>query len=60
MNFCDCINNRRSIRIFTDQIVKSNVISELIKLGTKAATGSGNEAWGFAVITDKNEMKGLS
>ncbi len=60
MNICDCINNRRSIRAFTDKVVESDVISQLITLGTKAATGSGNEAWGFAVITDKNEMKRLS
>ncbi|MBU3171176.1 nitroreductase family protein [Clostridium estertheticum] len=60
MNICDCINNRRSIRMFTDQEVNSDVIDELIALGTKAATGSGNEAWGFVVITDKNEMKKIS
>ena len=60
MNICDCINNRRSIRAFTDKVVESDVINQLITLGTKAATGSGHEAWGFAVITDSSEINIIS
>lgn len=60
MNIIECINNRRSIRSFTDKKIDKNIITELITLGTKAATGSGHEAWGFAVITDKDQMKQLS
>lgn len=60
MNICDCINSRRSIRAFTNKIVQPDIINQLITLGTKAATGSGDESWGFAVITNKDEMKRLS
>jgi len=60
MNILDCINSRRSVRSFTDQTIPPDVIDQLITLGTKAATGSGNQAWGFVIITDKMEMKSLS
>lgn len=60
MNVIESINSRRSVRSFTDRTIPSDVVDQLIALGTKAATGSGNEPWGFVVITDKNEMKELS
>lgn len=60
MNIIECINSRRSVRAFTDKEVEKDIIEQLIALGTKTATGSGNEAWGFVIITDKNEMKQLS
>ncbi len=60
MKVTESINGRRSIRSFTDQAIPSEVIDSLVTLGTKAATGSGQQAWGFVIITDKNEMKRLS
>lgn len=60
MNICECNNIGRSMGTFTDQVVESDVISQLITHGTNATTVSGNEAWSFAVITDKNEIKRLS
>ncbi|KAA8679384.1 nitroreductase [Clostridium sp. WLY-B-L2] len=60
MNIIERINTRRSTRSFKDQEVDSNTIHELITLGTKAATGSYGQPWGFVVITDKGEIKSLS
>lgn len=60
MNICECNNIGKSIGNFTDQVVESDLISQLITHGTNATTASGNEAWSFAVITDKNEIKRLS
>ncbi|MHB8072939.1 nitroreductase family protein [Desulfosporosinus fructosivorans] len=60
MKTSDCDNSGGNISAFTDQVIKSDVISQLIALGTKAVTNSGNEAWSFAVITDKSEIKRLS
>ena len=60
MNVTESINTRRSIRSFTDQAIPQEVIDQLIILGTKAATGSGNQSWGFVILTDKDEMKQLS
>lgn len=38
---------------YTDKVVESVVISQLITLGTKATTGSGNEAWGLLLLLIK-------
>lgn len=60
MNIIDCINNKRSVRAYTDEIISEETITNLIELGTKASTGSGMEPWGFVVIKDKNEIDSLS
>lgn len=60
MNIIEKINTRRSTRSFTDKEVNSNTIHELITLGTKAATGSYGQPWGFVIVRDKNEIKSLS
>lgn len=60
MQVVEAINGRRSVRSFTSQAIPADIINQLIALGTKAATGSGQQAWGFVVITDKNDMKRLS
>ena len=60
MSICECNNSERSIRTFTDRVVESDVISQLITHGTKVTTASKQEAWSFAVITDKNEIERLS
>lgn len=60
MNVTESINGRRSVRSFANQAIPADIIDQLVTLGTKAATGSGQQAWGFVIITDKNDMKRLS
>ncbi|MEG6523691.1 nitroreductase family protein [Desulfotomaculum sp. 1211_IL3151] len=60
MNVIECIKQRRSSRSFKDQPVPTEVLQELITLGTRAATGSGNQPWGFVVIRDQVELKKIS
>lgn len=60
MDVLECINGRRSIRAYTDEIISEETLMELIELGTKAATGSGLEPWGFVIIKDKDEIDSLS
>lgn len=60
MNIISCINERRSIRSYKDEPISEKIINELLELGTKAATGSAMEPWGFVVIQDKEEIKKLS
>jgi len=59
MSICRSDNIGRSIEPFSDLEVGSDVISQLISQGSKA-TASRNEAWSFAVISDKHEIKRLS
>ncbi|GAB6178695.1 nitroreductase [Desulfotomaculum defluvii] len=60
MDVIKCINQRRSIRSFKNQPVPMEVLQELITLGTRAATGSGYQPWGFVVIRDQAEIKRIS
>jgi Nitroreductase len=60
MDILECINSKRSIRAYTNEIISEETLTSLIELGTKASTGSGIEPWGFVVIRDKNEIDSLS
>lgn len=60
MGILECINSKRSIRVYEDEIIPEDILTDLIELGTKSSTGSGLEPWGFVVIQDKNEIDSLS
>lgn len=60
MNVKECINSRRSVRSYTDELISDEVINELLVLGTKAATGSNGQPWGFIVIKDKEVIQAMS
>ncbi|MDV3428981.1 MAG: nitroreductase [Bacillota bacterium] len=60
MDIIECINSRRSGRIYTDELISEETMTKLIELGTKAPTGSGLEPWGFVIIRDKEEIDSLS
>ena len=60
MNVLEAIDGRRSVRSFTEQAIPADILNQLVALSTKAATGSGQQAWGFAIIRDKNDMQRLS
>lgn len=60
MDIIECINSKRSVRVYTDEIISKDTINNLIELGTKASTGSGLEPWGFVILDDKSEIDNLS
>lgn len=60
MDVLACINEKRSSRAYTDEVISKDVIKNLIELGTKAATGSNQQPWGFVTIDDKEEIDHLS
>lgn len=60
VNVKECINSRRSVRSYTDELISDEVINELLVLGTKAATGSNCQPWGFVVIKDKDAIQSMS
>jgi nitroreductase len=60
MNILECINEKRSIRAYTNEVIPEDVLRTLLELGTKASTGSGMEPWGFVLIQDKEEINALS
>jgi len=46
------IEQRRSIRNFTEQTVDINTLYEIIQAGVWAPSGLNNQPWRFAIITD--------
>lgn len=60
MNLTDCLNSRRSGRVYTDAAISKETLQELINIGVKAPTGSNYQPWGFVVIQDKAEIDRLS
>lgn len=60
MDVLECINEKRSIRAYTDDVIPEGVLRNLLEFGTKASTGSGMEPWGFVLIEDKEEINDLS
>lgn len=56
MTVRECIENRRSIRSYTDEPIPDDVLQDLLILATKAPTGSYKQPWGFVVIQNKEEI----
>lgn len=48
----EAIEQRRSIRNFTEQTVDSNILYEIIQAGVWAPSGLNNQPWRFAIISD--------
>ncbi|MBU1406503.1 MAG: nitroreductase [Proteobacteria bacterium] len=48
----EAIEQRRSIRNFTEQTVDSNTLYEIIQAGVWAPSGLNNQPWRFAIISD--------
>jgi nitroreductase len=53
MDLLEGIYSRRSIRQFTDQMVKKADLKEIIKAGTWAPSGLNNQPWRFVIIQDR-------
>ena len=53
MNIIECIENRRSVRKYSDKKVSPETIKRLIELGTMAPTSMGKQPWGFVVMQKK-------
>ena len=53
----DAIFERRSIRNYTDQEVKDETITELLKAGMAAPSAGNAQTWEFVLIDDKNILQ---
>ncbi len=56
----DVINNRRSIRQFTEQKVEAEKIEKLLRAGMQAPSAYNQQAWEFVVVTDEKLKEELS
>lgn len=60
LDVTEAIENRRSIRQYTDSPISQDTMDRLISLAVKAPTGSGMEPWGFVILRDRAEIDALS
>jgi nitroreductase len=60
MELIEGIYTRRSVRDFTDEPVKREDLTEIMKAGTWAPSGLNNQPWRFALIQSKNVLKQLA
>jgi nitroreductase len=59
MQAIEALKTRRSIRAYTAQPVKREVIEEIIDCARLAPTAMNDQPWDFVVITDKKALAGI-
>ena len=57
MEFYEAVNNRRSIRNFTDEKISEDAIRRIIEAAYKAPANDHFRDWHYIVITDKDKMR---
>lgn len=60
MELIEGIYTRRSVRDFTDDPVKREDLTEIMKAGIWAPSGQNNQPWRFALIQNKQVLKQLA
>jgi nitroreductase len=60
MSMFEAILARRSVRCYTSQAVDNSTVRLLLEAAVRAPTAFHDEAWAFAVIQDKSELRLLS
>ncbi len=56
----ETINNRRSIRQFTNQKVEAEKIDKILRAAMQAPSAYNQQAWEFVVVTDEAKKEELS
>lgn len=56
----EVINNRRSIRSFTDETVSDENIEKILRAAMQAPSAGNQQPWEFIVIKDKKRLLGLT
>ena len=59
MNFFDCIDKRRSVRKFSNEIIPEEVITKALKAALLAANSSNLQPWEFYWVKDSNNKDDL-
>ena len=59
-SFSDLITNRRSIRRFTDELLKPEQVEAILKAGLKSPSSKSSNPWEFIAVEDKADLLELS
>lgn len=57
MEFYDAVNNRRSVRDFTDETIPEDTLMRIIDAAYKAPANDHFTDWHFVIVQDKDVMK---
>ncbi len=60
MNFNELLMKRRSCRVFTEQLIDADAVSELLSAALRAPTSMNRRAWHFIVVDDKADLDKLA
>lgn len=57
MNTLEAIRTRRSVRVFTGEPVKREILVELVRAAMQAPSAGNQQAWQFVVVDDRQILK---
>lgn len=60
MELKQAIYTRRSVRDYTDEPVKRQLINDLLEMASQAPSAMNNQPWAFVVIQDKALLRAYS
>lgn len=60
MDVAEAIKKRRAVRNYSPDPVPDDVLDRVLRLGLRAPTGSGAQAWSFLVIRDEAKRRELA
>lgn len=60
MNYDEMLKNRRSVRVYTDRLVTTGMLKDIIRESTLAPSSGNNQPWKFIIVNDRAMMKRIS
>ena len=60
MEVLECIRTRRSVRRYTDETIKEEVIKEILKTAVTAPSGKNGQPWRFRIVTNQKDIEQIS
>ena len=60
MEVLECIRTRRSVRRYTDETIKEEVIQEILKTAVTAPSGKNGQPWRFRIVTNQKDIEQIS
>ena len=56
----EAIRKRRSVRNYRQDVIKNELLEEIVDCGRLAATARNEQPWEFIVVTDKDKLKKIA
>lgn len=60
MDYSGLIKNRRSIRLYKDQPVSTDLLKEIVEESTLAPSSGNSQLWKFVIVNNREVMKRIS